>query len=221
MKIFGFDYDGTLINIEPDKARALAFLMEKSWQIDKKKVYDLWFNFSGSGRRAIFNALYQHKFGQELSDSKYQKIEKIFGQTLKQKYYPKVKLLPYALDLLTFVRKNFDYIFVSSGVPHEEIQYLTKINGVYSYFDAVYGTGKRYKTKDDHFKEILQNRKADLKIFLADSPSDMIRAKNFNFILVGIPTTHSKEQLKNAGADYVCSLSEARAIIQKLLRDYI
>lgn len=38
MNIFRFDYDGTIINIEPQKANAFGKLIYKYWGVDKKEA---------------------------------------------------------------------------------------------------------------------------------------------------------------------------------------
>ena len=217
MKIFGFDYDGTIINIEPQKANAFGELISKYWGADKKEAADFWINGGGTSRRYKFDYYYEKKYGKKLQDKIYNKIESEYSTLLKQTYYPKVKLLPHALDILKFVRSQFDFIFVSSGVPLKEIRYLVQLNGLSDYFDLVLGTSNKYLSKRNHFREILNTKKPSLLIFMGDSAEDIKVARSYKAITIGLPTNQPKKVLKNAGTNFVCSLKESKSVIKKLL----
>ncbi|OGK20938.1 hypothetical protein A2866_00275 [Candidatus Roizmanbacteria bacterium RIFCSPHIGHO2_01_FULL_39_8] len=220
MNIFGFDYDGTIINIEPQKAKTFGELISHNWGVGKKEAAQFWINGGGTSRRYKFDYFYKKRFNEKLSDKTYDEIESKYSKTLKQFFYPKVKLLSHALDILRFVQSKFDFVFVSSGVPLEEIKYLVHLNGLSDYFDLVLGTSKKYPTKREHFKEILQAKKPDFWMFMGDSAEDMKLAKEYKAITIGLPTNESEINLKNAGADYVCSLKESKSVIKKLLTNY-
>lgn len=217
MKVFGFDYDGTIINIEPQKAKAFGDLIAKYWGVDKDEAANFWINGGGTSRRYKFDYFYEKKYGKKLQDKVYNEIESKYSTLLKQVYYPKVKLLPYALDILKFVRSRFDFVFISSGVPLEEIRYLVHLNGLSDYFDLVLGTSKKYLSKRNHFREILNTKKPSLLIFMGDSAEDVKVAKEYKAIAIGLPTNQPDLILKNAGADFVCSLKESKSVIKKLL----
>jgi len=154
MKVFGTDYDGVMINIEPQKAAAFGALASKRWRVDEKTAEDFWFHGNVSGRRGIFNGVYEQKFGDKISDEEYKFAENEFSELLKDKFYPSVRLLPGALDLIKFARTNFDRTFISSGVPMEEIKYLAGLNGIADYFDLILGTNDQFPTKNEHFNKI-------------------------------------------------------------------
>lgn len=208
MKVFGTDYDGVIINIEPQKSKAFGELLNKEWGINKKTAEKFWIKTGGFSRRYKFDYFYNKQFGEKLSDGVYSKIEAKFSGLLKDKFYPNVKILPHALDLLKFTRSQFDYLFISSGIPTAELKYLVELNGLSKYFDLILGTNEKYKSKTDHFIEIIQNQKPDLLIFVADSPEDMKVSKQANAIPIGIPTNHTASELLDAGAMYVCDLNE-------------
>ena len=217
MKVFGFDYDGTIINIEPQKAKAFGELVSKYWGVDEQEAANFWINGRGTSRRYKFDFFYKKKYAKKLPNKDYKEIESKYSALLKQIYYPKVKLLPYALDILKFVRSQFDFIFVSSGVPLKEIRYLVHLNGVSEYFDLVLGTSKKYLSKRNHFKEILNTKKPSLLIFIGDSAEDIKVAKQYRAITIGLPINQPNKELKNAGANFVCSLKESKSVIKKLL----
>lgn len=217
MKIFGTDYDGVIINIEPQKSKAFGDLLNKERGISKETAEKFWIETGGTSRRYKFDYFYNKQFGNKLSDDVYSKIESEFSNLLKEKFYPSVKILPYSLDLLKFARSHFDYLFISSGIPREELKYLVELNGLSKYFNLILGTNKKYKSKTDHFIEIIQTQKPDLLIFVADSAEDMKVAKQANAISIGIPTNHTESELFTAGAKYVCEIQDAVGIIDKLI----
>ena len=216
MKVFGTDYDGVMINIEPQKAEAFGSLVSRWWGVNEDKARDFWFHGNVSGRKAIFNGVFREKYDVNLEDEEYKSIECEFGDLLKNEFYPAVKLLPGAMDLIKSARNNFDRMFISSGVPMEEIEFLAKLNGVAGYFDLILGTSEKFPTKTDHFNEVKARWSPQKMFFVADGLSDMKIAKECGAVPIGITTNHSKEELANAGAAAVCELSEAILKISQL-----
>lgn len=220
MKIFGFDYDGTIINIEPQKARAFGELLFSRWGVNSQTASRFWMETGGTPRRYKFDYFYQKRFGRKLVEGKYKEIERDYSLLLKEKFYPQIKLILGALEILKFVRESFDITFVSSGVPMEEINYLARLNGVSKYFDLILGTDKKYPSKASHFQKILSTYSPNLLIYLADGLEDMIIAKKFGVTSIGLSTNHTAIELKAKGADYVCSnLLDVLDTCKKLISD--
>src|SRR3989344_2300397 len=218
MKIFGTDYDGVIINIEPQKASAFGELLYREWGVDKDEASRLWMEKGGTSRRYKFDHFYENHSGKKLADETYEVIESEYSNLLKSKYYSQVKLLDGALELLKFARTNFNFTFISSGIPTEEIKYLANLNGVSHNFDLILGTGGRNSSKADHFRQIIQERKPNLTIFVADSPADMKIAKEFGAIPIGVLTNHSREELLNAGASVTCDLNNVISVIKNYIK---
>jgi phosphoglycolate phosphatase-like HAD superfamily hydrolase len=219
MKIFGTDYDGVIINIEPQKAHAFGDILQKHWEINSKDASEFWMEKGGTSRRYKFNYFYELRYKKILSNEEYGKIEEEFGDLLKSKYYPSVELLPGTKELLDFASSNFDYRFVSSGVTDDEIKYLARLNGVEKYFNIILGTNEKYLSKHDHFAELLKDKKPHALFFIADGPEDMKVAKLFNATAVGILSTHKSDELFSAGADFVCNdLYKCKSLLEKILQ---
>lgn len=214
---FGFDYDGTIINIEPQKAQCFGEVLQKHWGVNKKEAADTWIAEGGTSRRSKFDYFYDKQFHKALTEENYKRVELNFSSILKNKYYPKIQLLPHSREILDFVRSNFGFVFVSSGVPMEEIQYLVKLNGVSRYFNTIYGTNNQYRSKHDHFRHVIETTKPQLTIYLADGLEDMKVAKEFGIISIGLPTNHTTANLQAAGATYVCDHNKVVDLIQKIL----
>jgi len=217
VKVFGTDYDGVIINIEPQKAQAFGGLLNKRWGIDKDEAKNFWMATGGTSRKYKFDYFYQKRFRKKLPDEKYRAIETDYSRLLKEEFYPHLKLLPEALDLLKFVCSNFDHTFVSSGIPMGEIQYLISLNGLDTYFDLILGTNKQFPSKREHFKEIQSRWNPDLLVFVADSPEDMKIAKDASAIPLGVLTNYTEKELTHAGAIKVCRIEDAISTIKKLI----
>lgn len=217
MKVFGTDYDGVIINIEPQKAKVFGIILNQYWKIDKKEAENFWLATGGSGRKYKFNYFYVKQFHQELPKIEYTKIESEYSQLLKEKLYPNLSLLPGALELLEFARSNFDRTFISSGVPMEEIKYLAKLNNTSRYFDLILGTNNEYPSKIEHFERVISEWKPEKIIFVADGIEDMKIAKKANAIPIGVLTNHTEQKLKQAGARITCNLQDVISVIKTLI----
>lgn len=217
MKIFGTDYDGVIINIEPQKAKAFGSILNQYWKIDEKEGENFWLATGGTSRKYKFNYFYTKQFNKELTEVEYVKIESEYSQLLKEKLYLNLSLLPGALDLLKFARSNFDHTFVSSGVPMEEIRYLVKLTNIAEYFDLILGTNNKYPSKIEHFEKVVSVWNPDKMFFVADGTKDMKIAKEANAIPIGIPTNRTAEELRQAGAMVTCNLQDTIPEIKALL----
>ena len=217
MKAFGTDYDGVIINIEPQKATAFGELLYKEWGISKEQASKFWIAKGGTSRRYKFDHFFEEKFSKKLPVEIYNIIESKYSDLLKSEFYPKIKLLSGALNLLKFARSHFDFTFVSSGAPTKEIEYLINLKGVSDYFDLILGTDDHFRSKTDHFIEVIQKQKPDLIVFVADSPEDMKVAKDTKAIAIGVLTNHTKPELLNAGAKYVCEIKDATGLLRTIV----
>ena len=103
MKVIGFDFDGTIIDIEEQKAKVFGSIVNKYW-----------IETGGKSRRSKFDYFFNKKYNKELNDTEYKNIESEFSNKLKNEFYPKVKFIDGALDLLKFCRNYFDIIFCSA-----------------------------------------------------------------------------------------------------------
>ena len=218
MKIFGTDFDGVIINIEPQKAKAFGAIVNKYWNFDSELARNFWLQKGGTARRYKFDSIYNQKYHSQLQDDIYLSIEQEYSHILKTKFYPTVKLLTGAEKLLKFIRTSYASSFVSSGVPMDELQYLIHHTGISHYFDLVLGTNQIYTSKVDHFKKVIQKYKPNRIVFVADSPEDMMVAKkNPSTIAIGVLTNHTYSDLKEAGADYIVDdLFQTLSVLKEL-----
>lgn len=216
MRVFGTDYDGVIINIEPEKAKAFGELLAGKWGVDSEEAADFWKRTGGSARRYKFDYFYQQRFEEPMSDEVYKEVEGEYSQLLRSRFYPETKLLPHAMENLQYAKANFDYMFISSGVPMDEIKELATLNGVASYFDVILGTSSEYPSKREHFRKIIEEKKPEQIVFLADGLEDMRVAKELGVAAIGVTTNRSEEKLWEAGATYVTNLGGVIPILKNL-----
>lgn len=99
----------------------------------------------------------------------------------------------------------------------EEIKYLVKLNGVLRFFDIVLGTDDKFRSKRDHFNLVIKAQRPQLMFYVADGLEDMKVVQEFGVVSIGLPTNHSQESLREAGAKYVCDLQEVNGIVSEII----
>ncbi len=219
MKMIGFDFDGVFMNIEDQKAELFGKVLHKFWGTDPERACKVWINELGTSRRYKFDCLYSERFDRPLSDAEYREVEQYFSNILMREYYPNAQVIAETYDTAKNLNGNFDFAFISSGVSMGELEKITKKISLDQYFDKIYGTNGIYTSKQDHFKEIIQNGKPNLGIFIGDGLEDMRIAKKFNFFAIGLPSNHSPKKLLSAGADLICNFSELQNCIRSLVEE--
>lgn len=217
MKAIGFDLDGSLIDIEEEKSRAFGVILNQFWGVDANEAARYWIETGGKSRRSKFDYFFNKQCGGVLTDDEYRKIERVFSERLKNEFYPNARFLRGALELLEFSRRNFDKTFISSGVPNEEVKYLIDLKDIGKYFDEIFGTSERFRSKEDHFKQLVDEYNPELIVFVGDGLEDMRVGKKFNAITIGIPSHQTKEKLIEAGAKYVLPTSEIIDLLKTIL----
>lgn len=217
MKIIGFDFDGVFINIETEKAKLFGDILYKHWGIDPILASNLWLLNLGTSRRYKFDLLYQNNFNNKLQEEIYQEIEQEFSDTLIRDYYPGAELINETFEAARDLNNKFDLSFISSGIPHDELNSIASKFKIDKYFDLILGTSQNFKSKADHFHIVTQNNLPSPGIFIGDGLEDMKIAKQFNFIAVGLPANHDSQALLNAGADLVCEFSSLKQEINNLI----
>jgi phosphoglycolate phosphatase-like HAD superfamily hydrolase len=217
VKLIGYDFDGVFVNIEDQKAALFGDVLHRHWQVDRKAAIKVWMHNLGTSRRHKFDLLYRRRYRRTLTDAVYDEIEYEFSSLLMTDYYPSATLVRETADAARDLNDCFDLSFISSGIPHQELNYLTGRYRLDRYFTRVLGTNGTFQSKVDHFEMVTEAAEPDLGIFIADGLEDMHIAKRFGFVAIALPTNHPPKALRAAGADVICELSELKGEIQRRL----
>ncbi len=213
-KMMIFDFDGTIINAEKEKANIFGEIVKKYWKGDKKAAAKFYFDIAGPARKFKFDFYYRKLFNKPLSNKDYQLIEQDFSSQLIREIYPDVKPVPGGINLLKYVHNHFNKVYICSAVPVEEISYLIEKLKLTKYFDRIMGTEARYPTKLTMFEEIIAENSPALTFYVADGTLDMRMAKEIGIVSIGVPSNKSAEELKSAGADYVTSIEKCPEVLE-------
>ena len=211
----GCDFDNTLVFTEELKSDIFAKIIKEEWDINFDLAKEHWPKFVG--RRNIFDSIYKQKFHKNLSDKEFKRVNDKFTEIISVEY-KNCELVPNILDFLKFCSNKFDFFFVCSGVPNNELKQALKIKNIYKYFDYIQGTTKMYRNKEDILNKILNMCKPKLAFFLGDHPIDMKAASKVKMIGIGLLTTNSSEDLLRAGATYTTTPDKILSLIKDLLK---
>ena len=217
MEIIGFDFDGVFINIEDEKAKLFGEILNKYWGIKSGLAQKIWVKNLGTSRRYKFDYIYKLQYHSQLSDEQYRNIESEFSAILLKDYYPLAPLIKESIAAVRYFKDKFDLSFISSGVTDNELKANVSKYEIKDYFDIIFGTNHKYKSKDDHFSELLRNNHVDLGIFIGDGLEDMRIAKKYIFIAIGLPVNHNPRDLIKCGADIISSYTHLLGDINEVL----
>ncbi|MBN2365755.1 MAG: HAD family phosphatase [Calditrichaeota bacterium] len=138
-------------------------------------------------------------FGPEITEDRLKQLEtekeKIFREIIKPHIFP-VKGLIGFLETLT---KNEIPIALATSAPPPNVDFTLKITGTESYFQLILDGSMIEKSKPDpeiYLKTIEQLRfPAELSVVFEDSLSGVEAARAAGCKVVGITTTHSRDEL--------------------------
>lgn len=200
-----FDLDGTLV----DSYNSIVEAFKESFKFLKSKNFEIPYKTDSEIRKLIGipHAVTFKKICN--NDELVSKAAEIFRETRMK---ADVKLMNHTIDVLKFLKEKdikIGLITTSEKVVTEKILKECKI---YEFFDVII-------TKDDIknpkpnpepiFKAIeILNSKFGKNfingcVMVGDHPNDILCAKNAKIRSVGIVNSHSYEELKNCGVDYI------------------
>ncbi len=205
IKAFIFDMDGTLVDsIEVHLSSAMRAYAEGGFpeladpEIYRKEVGKSFEDIT----RTIAKA---HNI--ELSDDDIKKLS-----NLKRKFFfeevDKVKLLPGAIELLSYLKDKGYLLALASSSARKEIDVILHKTGIDQFFRIIVSKEdvKRAKPSPDIFLKAagLLGVKPEEAIVVEDSVQGVIAGKSGGFIVYAVSTgKDSKEALIQAGADKI------------------
>lgn len=216
-----FDLDGTLVNsydsiVEAFK-EAFKFLESKNFRVPYKNDDEI---------RKLIGIPHAITFKKICNDDEIVlKAAEIFRET---RIKANVPLMENAIDLLKFLKEKdikIGVITTSGKIITEKILKECKI---YDFFDVIVTRDdiKNPKPSPEPILKAIEilnskfNNKFNLDgcIMVGDHPNDILCAKNAKIKSVGIVNSHSYEELKRSGADYIVGdLGKLKKLIHKLI----
>ena len=168
-----FDFDGVLVESAEIKTEAFGQLFY-SFPDKVHEIVEYHKRNMGISRYVKFRYFYENILGKELSHD--EEIE--LGERFSQIVLDKILKAPFVAGTLDFLDKYYKKIplFIASGTPDDELQYIIRKQGIPQYFEEIHGTPRK---KPEIIMDILSRYSwnASEAIFVGDAESDLKAAR--------------------------------------------
>ncbi len=194
IKAIGFDFDGTLIKSEEQKAKEMAKVFKEKFGSSEgvEKAY-IQFEGKARNRRDKIILLCRNLFKRNPTRKELQSLKKHFGEH----YTQGLRTCPLfeCTNLLKELKKQVKFLFLLSLEERREVAKVAKHCGVAKYFDEILG-GPRGKA--EHFLHVIKKHhiKPSEVIYIGDSHSDVTASKKAGIKVVLLGKKHTYERLK-------------------------
>lgn len=183
-----FDLDGVILESAQIKTEAFLELFN-AYPQHRAAIYKFHFENLGVSRFKKFEWIYRELLGQALSQEEKDSLSERFSGLVLEKVL-RCPFIPGALE--TFQALTGKYLmFVASGTPQAELEYIVRERGIASYFEQVFGSPAE---KAEAVREILQRLQLQPRdaLFVGDGLSDYRAAAEtgIRFIAVDSPEMH-------------------------------
>ena len=139
IKAIIFDVDGVIIESADIKTLAFRRLFEQDYPPDKvDKIIDYHLRNMGISRYIKFRYSFENILGKTLTGGKEKKLGERFSSIVVEEVL-KAPLVP---GVLNFLKNNLSRfpMFIASGTPQGELDYIIKERDLLSYFKEVCGS---------------------------------------------------------------------------------
>lgn len=201
IRAIGFDFDGTLIISEKQKAEQMAAVFKEKLGITKG-VETAYKRLSGKAlpREEKVKRLFTQFLKREPTVKELNLVKNHFGQH----YRTSLRTCPLfqCTNIIKELKKQVDFIFLLSLEDRKEVRKIATHCGVGKYFDEILGGPK---PKVENLKHVLKKHK--LKpwevLYIGDAHSDVIASKKVKVKTILLGKKHMYEKLKaNLEADF-------------------
>ena len=202
IKAIIFDFDGVILDSVDAKTQAFTELYGHYGEAVVQKVVKHHESNGGISRFEKISHYHSNYLGKELSEVEVDNIADQFSQLVLDK----VLSSPYVPGAEAFIKKNTKYdLFISTGTPQGEIEYILQELNIREYFKNVYGSPT---SKDLHIKKILADTSLlpNEFIFVGDSMIDYYAARTNSVTFVGRYT--SDKRIKTIGVRLITDIRE-------------
>ena len=164
-----FDFDGVLIESSDVKTQAFAELFADAPVERVDRILEYHRANAGISRFRKFDWIYETLLEKPLPEQKREELGRRFSEIVLQQVLD-APLVPGAEEALESLHESLP-LYVVSGTPHEELEYIVSKRRLIHYFRGVYGSPA---TKPEVVRKLLSAHELppDRALFVGDGPSD-------------------------------------------------
>lgn len=178
-----FDFDGVIVDSNAIKTEAFRSLFEKYDQGLVAEIIDYHRQNGGISRVEKIRYAYQHIIKQHLSDKGLKACAEAYSEMVTEKVIA-IEWIDGAKDFLDNKQTNLP-MFVVSGTPEDELQYIIERREMSGYFQKVLGSPIK---KPDHIRNILTEFRFNPECcaFVGDALTDLRAADETGLHFIGV-----------------------------------
>ncbi len=156
----------------------------------------------------------------EVSDKNPQELSSAFREYYREKGIYQGSLLPGVKEKLEELKQKTFTLGIITSKRQELAVQVTKILGIFKYFEYVIGESENVKSKlDPNLKKHLQNKYSEYSIvIIGDHPKDMALAENIGAPFIGVLTgNHSAEELRRGNTPKTLIMKSVKDLFPNLI----
>ncbi|OGY24584.1 MAG: hypothetical protein A2Y57_01870 [Candidatus Woykebacteria bacterium RBG_13_40_7b] len=192
-----FDMDGTMVDDMAFHEKSYVVFCQRHnlKEVGSKEYKE---KYSGKRNDEIFQGLLNKKLSQEQIEEFIEEKEQIYRDI----YSPYVEEVEGLLDLVKFLREDNVNLALATTAPRKNKDFVLKKLRLEKVFDVVVVGEEVKKGKPDPEIYLITAEKLNIEpekcLVFEDSPPGVESAKRAGMKVIGILTTHSKEELQKA-----------------------
>src|SRR3989344_8432999 len=194
IRAVGFDFDGTLIMSEEQKAEQMALVFREKFKIQNgvKATYKKRAEKALSREEKV-KALFKILLHKKPTAKELKTVKEHFGKHYQQSLWSCP--LFQCTNIIKELKDQVDFIFLLSLEDAKEVRKIAEHCGIGQYFDEILGGPKQ---KVENLKHVLKKHqlKPQEVIYIGDSHSDVIASKKMKVKTILLGKKHLYEKLK-------------------------
>ena len=206
-----FDFDGVILESSNIKTQAFAKLFECLSHDNVEAILQHHRANAGISRYKKFDWIYESLLGERLSPAKREELGSRFSDIVLRQVLdaPSVAGAQEAMEVL----HDKMPLYLISGTPQNELDYIVEERGFRGYFQGLYGSPR---TKPEVIREVLDAHglQADQALCIGDGPSDYRAALETGIHFLARDTNEHHAFWVDVGAKTVPDLTDLEERIQ-------
>jgi len=179
-----FDCDGVILDSVDIKTKVFYKMFLKFGEEYARQGVQFHLENGGISRHEKFKHFYHHILNHQVSDEKIMDLGKQFSEYVLDEVL-KAPFIDGAYETICELHKLQIPIFVVSGTPHDEINYIFQERNMSRFFEGIHGSPR---DKSDIVKDILDRYTCNKEncLFIGDALSDLEASVKTGLIFLGI-----------------------------------